>query len=93
MGLGLILVAAVALGAIVALVVWRERVVAFTGRTVAYIREVRAEVRKVSWPTWEDLRKSTTVIIIFVLVIGLAIGLIDLLLSKILIDWLGRALG
>lgn len=66
---------------------------AFAGRTVAYLRDVRAEVRKVTWPTLEDLRKSTTVIIIFVVLMGLLIGLIDWLWSVILISWLGRAFG
>ena len=77
MSLGLILVAAVALGAIVALVVWREPVVAFTGRTVAYIREMRAEVRKVTWPTVDELKKATLVIVIFVTILGIVIGLMD----------------
>jgi preprotein translocase subunit SecE len=68
-------------------------VVTFAGRTVAYLRDVRAEVRKVNWPTLEDLRRSTTVIVIFVVAFGILIGLLDWLLSKILIDWLGRILG
>ena len=65
----------------------------FAGRTVAYLRDVQAEVRKVSWPTFEDLRKSTTVIILFVLALGLIIGLIDLMWALILVDGLGRAFG
>ncbi len=85
--------AAALLAAVVALVVWREPVLAFAGRSAAYMREVRGEVRKVSWPSWEDLRKSTTVIIIFVVIIGLVIGIMDLVLSKLLIDVLGRAFG
>jgi len=68
-------------------------VTAFAGRTVAYLRDVSAEVRKVSWPTFEDLRKSTTVIILFVLALGLIIGLIDLMWAFILVDGLGRAFG
>jgi preprotein translocase subunit SecE len=67
--------------------------VTFAGRTVAYLRDVRAEVRKVNWPTLEDLRRSTTVIVLFVVAFGILIGLLDWLLSKILIDWLGRILG
>ena len=66
---------------------------AFAGRSAAYFREVRAEVRKVSWPSLEDLRKSTTVIVIFVAAFGVVIGLLDWLLSKILIDWFGRLFG
>lgn len=68
-------------------------VVAFAGRTVAYLRDVRAEVRKVTWPSVDDLRKSTTIIIIFLIVMGLLIGIIDWLWSLILISWLGRAFG
>jgi len=86
-------VAAVALAAVVALAVWREPVFAFGGRAVGYLREVRAELRKVSWPPLEDLRKSTLVIIAFVLAIGLVIGLMDFVFSKLLIDVLGRAFG
>ncbi|MBI4501876.1 MAG: preprotein translocase subunit SecE [Gemmatimonadetes bacterium] len=66
---------------------------AFAGRTVGYLREVRAELRKVTWPTFEDLRKSTIVIIIFVIIIGILIGIMDFIFSKLLIDVLGRAFG
>ena len=33
-------------------------------RTVQFLRDVRGEVRKVTWPTWEELKKATTVIVI-----------------------------
>jgi preprotein translocase subunit SecE len=66
---------------------------ALAGRTASYLREVRAEMRKVSWPTWEDLRKSTLVIILFVIAIGIVIGIMDWVFSKLLIDVLGRVFG
>lgn len=65
-------------------------VVQFAQRTASYLREVRAEVRKVTWPTWDDLRRTTVVVTIFVIIIGLIIGLMDLISSKLLIDFLGR---
>jgi len=65
-------------------------VVQFAQRTVSYMRDVRAEVRKVTWPTWDDLRRTTVVVTIFVIIIGLIIGLMDLISSKLLIDFLGR---
>ena len=68
-------------------------VLAFAGRTTSYLRAVRDEVRKVSWPTWDDLRKSTLVIIAFVIAIGILIGIMDFVFSKLLIDVLGRAFG
>jgi preprotein translocase subunit SecE len=57
---------------------------------IAYVREVRAEVRKVTWPTWEELRRTTIVIIVFVVVIGIIIGIMDVIASWVLIDLLGR---
>jgi preprotein translocase subunit SecE len=38
---------------------------------------VRAEVRKVTWPTSEELKKATLVIVIFVTILGIVIGLMD----------------
>ena len=57
-----------------------------------FSREVKAEVRKVSWPKWDELRRYTVVITIFIIIIGIVIGMMDALFSKILIERLGRAL-
>lgn len=65
-------------------------IVVLAQRTAGYVRDVRAEVRKVTWPTWPDLRRTTVVVVIFVIIIGLIIGLMDLFSSKLLIDLLGR---
>ncbi len=79
--------------ALAALAVWRQPALAFTQRAAAFLQEVRAEVRKVSWPTWEDLRKSTVVITILIIVIGIIIGLMDWFFSWLLIGFLGRVFG
>jgi preprotein translocase subunit SecE len=68
-------------------------VTALTQRSSTFLREVRAEVRKISWPTWDDLRRSTLVITIIVILLGLLIGLMDWMFSKILIDLFGRIFG
>jgi preprotein translocase subunit SecE len=90
---GLIIASVVLLVAAGAVAIWRDPVLAFAQRSAAYLHDVRVELRKVSWPSWDDLRKSTGVIIVFVTVVGVIIGLMDLLFSKILIDFLGRAFG
>lgn len=82
-----------ALGIVAGLVVWRQPLLAFVQRSAAHIEDVRAEVRKVSWPTWDDLRKSTLVIIVIVLIVGAIIGIMDLMFSKLLIDFLDRIFG
>lgn len=65
-------------------------VVALARRSAAYVRDVRAEIRKVTWPTWPDLRRTTVIVSIFVIVIGVIIGIMDVISSKLLIDLLGR---
>ena len=46
-------------------------------RIVGFLRDVRGEVRKVTWPTTEELKKATLVIVIFVTILGIVIGLMD----------------
>lgn len=93
MDLPLLIGMGVALVAVAVLVVWREPVFATVQRSRTFLEHVRAEVRKVVWPTWDDLRKSTIIITILVIIIGIIIGIMDVLFSKILIDFLGRAIG
>ena len=59
-------------------------------RSAGYLRDVRGEIRKVTWPTWPDLRRTTVIVSIFVIVIGIIIGIMDVISSKLLIDLLGR---
>ncbi len=46
-------------------------------QVVGFFRDVRAEVRKVTWPTMDELKKATLVIVIFVSILGVVIGLMD----------------
>jgi preprotein translocase subunit SecE len=48
-----------------------------------FFKEVKTEVKKVVFPTKEELIGSTWVVIITVLIISLFLGIIDLSLSKI----------
>ncbi|MFQ5705175.1 MAG: preprotein translocase subunit SecE [Gemmatimonadales bacterium] len=93
MNLGLVIGSVAAVGVSSAVVVWRHPLLALAQRSAAYVQEARSEVHKISWPTWDDLRKSTIVIVIIILIVGAVIGLLDLAFSKLLIDWLGRLFG
>ncbi len=62
-------------------------------RAMIFLTEVRAEVRKVTWPTPEEIRKATGVIVVFVSIIGAIIGLMDWILSRVLIMWIPRLFG
>jgi preprotein translocase SecE subunit len=91
--LSLLIVGALAIVVAGAILFWRQPILAFALKSTAYMREVRVEVRKVSWPTWEDLRKSTIVIIAIVFVVGAIIGLMDLIFQWVLIDVFSRIFG
>jgi len=47
-----------------------------------FLKEVRVEMTKVTWPSWEELRGQTIVVIIAVLIISAFIGIVDLVLSN-----------
>ena len=51
-----------------------------------FLVAVRSEMSKVSWPTQDELLKATRMVVILTLIIGVILGLVDLLLTKILID-------
>jgi len=59
-------------------------------RFMGFLREVRGELRKVTWPTRDELRKATVVIVIFVLLLGILIGVMDWLLQQTLVTGLAR---
>ena len=59
-------------------------------RLVGFLRDVRAEIGKVTWPTRDEIRKATLVIVVFVTVLGLLIGLMDTVLQFILVRMVAR---
>jgi preprotein translocase subunit SecE len=46
-----------------------------------FLKEVRVEATKVSWPTRNELRDSTIVVIVTVLIVSVFIGIVDRLLT------------
>ncbi len=46
-----------------------------------FVKDVRAEFSKVSWPTREDLVSSTGVVLVFSAVFAVFIGMFDLIIS------------
>ena len=49
-----------------------------------YLSDVRQEVSKVSWPTREELYGSTTVVLVFCLILSLFVFGVDFLLNRLL---------
>jgi len=48
-----------------------------------YISEVSKEMKKVSWPTREQLRESTVVVLVTTLIITALVYAIDLVMSSL----------
>lgn len=51
---------------------------------VLFLRETRDELKKVVWPTRQEVIKLTTVVILISLLVGLFLGGIDFFLTKLL---------
>jgi len=51
------------------------------GKIITFLKEVRAELDKVTWPTKSELVGSTIVTIVVTLIISVFIGLVDRILS------------
>ncbi|MFI5207566.1 MAG: preprotein translocase subunit SecE [Gemmatimonadales bacterium] len=79
-------IAASALAALAALLVWRERVTGFAREFAGFLVDVRGEVTKITWPTSDDLRKATLVILGFVILVSLVIGAMDVILQTLLVQ-------
>ena len=78
------------LGVLAALVI-AVAIAAFTGlgrRVRNFLAESQFEMRKVVWPTRDETIKTTGIIIVVVVVLSLLLGLIDLILKSVILDWL-----
>jgi preprotein translocase subunit SecE len=54
------------------------------GKIKNFFREVKVELKKVVFPTRDDVIGSTKVVVVLVLVVAVFLGLIDLVLSKLI---------
>ena len=49
-----------------------------------FLSDVRFEMSKVSWPTWEELKSSTYVVLTLSLILIVFLFVVDFILAKIL---------
>jgi preprotein translocase subunit SecE len=62
-----------------------RRATGFLRAVVGFYHDVVAEMRKVTWPDRAQVRQATIAIIIFVLLVGLAIFILDVALQGVLV--------
>ena len=53
-------------------------------RIVNYFSETRTELKKVTWPSREELKQSTRVVIVATFLVTIFIGIVDQVLSRII---------
>lgn len=51
-------------------------------KILQFFREVRVEIKKVTWPTRKETLASTVVVLITSIIIGAFLGIVDFLLSS-----------
>ena len=88
MSFGTIAIAVVALAAFAAVLLWRAQVRAMARQTAVFVGEVNGEIRKVTWPDRQQLKNATGVILLFVVIVAIIIGLMDVILQGIFVKWL-----
>jgi preprotein translocase subunit SecE len=53
-------------------------------RAVQFLREVKIELKKVTWPSRKQTMGSTLVVIVLVIIISLFLGIVDMGLSSVI---------
>ena len=55
----------------------------FIEKIKLFISETRTELKKVTWPTREELKESTRVVIVSTFIVTIFVGVVDQVLSRI----------
>ena len=63
-----------------------NRLIGKIGAVRGFLVDVRAEMKKVTWPTRQELIDATKRVVIMTLAIGVVIGVLDRVLQWILVD-------
>jgi preprotein translocase subunit SecE len=60
-----------------------EKIKEFWQSTQQFFREVRVELKKVTWPSRKETIASTSVVLITVMMVAFFLGIVDLGLSRL----------
>ena len=78
-----ILIWVAVIGAIFALIWWKGGF----KRIAAYVAETREELKKCTWPTWDELKGNTVVVLVSILLIGAFTVAVDFVIAS-LVRWI-----
>ena len=69
------------IGGVFGLLWWQGQI----QRLAVYVQETREELKKCAWPTWDELKGSTALIIVMVALLGAFVVLVDRVLFAVFI--------
>ncbi len=55
----------------------------YIGKSIQFLREVKAELKKVTWPSRKQAVGSTVVVLVLVMIVALFLGMVDMGLSAL----------
>ncbi len=61
-----------------------EKIRSIITRMTRFLKEARAELKKVTWPTPKEALASTSVVIVVVIILSIFLGIVDLGLTRII---------
>ena len=53
-------------------------------RIKLFLSETRTELKKVTWPTRDELRESTVVVIVSTFIVTVFVGVVDQIISRVI---------
>jgi preprotein translocase subunit SecE len=62
-------------------------------RTIAFYHDVMAEMKKVTWPDFPQVRQLSISVILLSLFIGGLIAIMDVILQQVLVRWIPSLFG
>jgi preprotein translocase subunit SecE len=62
----------------------------FVGQTKLFLRDVKMEMKKVTWPTRKETLAATAMVIILSVLVAFFLGILDVALAKLVSTVLGR---
>jgi preprotein translocase subunit SecE len=66
---------------------WRKGLLA---KLTTYIQQTKEELRKCTWPTWDELKGSTVLVAISILLLGIFTVIVDRVFFTVIM-WISKA--
>lgn len=61
-----------------------QKVSAWPARIRSYVEDLQAEMRRVTWPSWQQVRATTTVVVVSVFAFAAYFFVVDLAITRLI---------